>query len=67
MKSAHHVLIFIACRVSTLAVEWIEIVGFTILVMAALVSTLAVEWIEMSVTVNVHSFLLGLHPRGGVD
>ena len=41
-------LIALAAIVSTLAVEWIEIVGFTILVMAALVSTLAVEWIEIA-------------------
>ena len=53
--------------VSTLAVEWIEIVTSTDLPMPPVVSTLAVEWIEMPKALVVRPWPGRLHPRGGVD
>ncbi len=57
-----------ASRVSTLAVEWIEIVTNDGMPHGTdKVSTLAVEWIEIFDTVCHDTTSLSLHPRGGVD
>ena len=53
--------------VSTLAVEWIEIVEGKSLIDVCTVSTLAVEWIEIPLVYYCEIRYNRLHPRGGVD
>ena len=53
--------------VSTLAVEWIEILEGWEKLKTYPVSTLAVEWIEMPKGYRLYTEIAGLHPRGGVD
>ena len=53
--------------VSTLVVEWIEIIWFGDKSPAYSVSTLVVEWIEISINEFHLRPVQCLHPRGGVD
>ena len=53
--------------VSTLAVEWIEMLLGNIRLQTVLVSTLAVEWIEITIKGISNVWEFRLHPRGGVD
>ena len=53
--------------VSTLVVEWIEIIRLKETVTAFFVSTLVVEWIEIGSGCRWTKQSYSLHPRGGVD
>ena len=53
--------------VSTLVVEWIEMIEKELSLGAHNVSTLVVEWIEMIPAYPHQSKCGSLHPRGGVD
>ncbi len=53
--------------VSTLVVEWIEILAVSIEQSDREVSTLVVEWIEILVDSTWTAKTPSLHPRGGVD
>ena len=67
MKSLDITLAGLTEKVSTLAVEWIEMPTWETQVRLGKVSTLAVEWIEIGKIEENQTDKNGLHPRGGVD
>ena len=67
MKFAYFFVLRSYILVSTLAVEWIEIIAAIVVAFGSWVSTLAVEWIEILRNASAFWVSYRLHPRGGVD